>query len=55
LGTREHALALIFDAESKISQAAEQGMIVLEAQQLLDDAQDKYSLEEYSESIVLAE
>jgi uncharacterized membrane protein len=55
LGTREHALALIFDAESKISQATEQGMIVLEAQQLLDDAQEKYSLEEYSESIVLAE
>jgi uncharacterized membrane protein len=54
VGTREHALAVIIDAESTIEESKRSGVIVTEAEKLLQQAYAAFNVEQYVEAEQLA-
>lgn len=54
LGTKEHALALINDAETTIAQSTQQGVIVTEAELLVQEARTKLDQGDFSRAEELA-
>ncbi len=51
---REHAQAVISDAEAAILEIKDSGIIVTEAEELLQEAQDAYDAESYADAELLA-
>ncbi len=54
VGTKEHALALLREAESTVETVLESGIIIIEAESLIAQAEEAYSMGSYAQTELLA-